>query len=113
MASDRIAAIVDAGQPYMHDPRLRGRLHRITIPVLVLWGAHDGIVPVTYQCAYVDCLPNARLHLIANAGHMPHIEQPARLRQAIPHFVDGLAKQLAVDCRIHVFPASERSSAVR
>ena len=39
MASDWIAATVDAGQPYMHDPRLRGRLHRITIPVLVLWRA--------------------------------------------------------------------------
>jgi hypothetical protein len=69
MASDRIAATVYAGQPYMHDPRLRGCLHRITIPVLVC------IVPLTYQCAYVDCVPNARLHLIANAGHMPHIEQ--------------------------------------
>jgi pimeloyl-ACP methyl ester carboxylesterase len=54
-------------------------------------------VPLTYQRAYVDCLPNARLHLIANAGHMLHIEQPALLRQAIPHFVDGLATQLAVD----------------
>jgi pimeloyl-ACP methyl ester carboxylesterase len=54
-------------------------------------------VPLTYQRAYVDCFPNARLHLIANAGHMPHIEQPALVGQAIRHFVDGLAKQLAVD----------------
>jgi hypothetical protein len=36
MASDRIAATVYAGQPYMHNPKLRGRLHRTTIPVLVL-----------------------------------------------------------------------------
>jgi pimeloyl-ACP methyl ester carboxylesterase len=97
MASDRIAATVYAGQPSMHNPKLRGRLHRITIPVLVLWGEHDGIVPLTYQRAYVDCFPNARLQLIANAGHMLHIEQPALVRQAIRHFVDGLAKQLAVD----------------
>src|SRR5439155_164641 len=31
--------------PYLHDPKLEGRLRRVTAPTLVLWGRQDGLVP--------------------------------------------------------------------
>ena len=45
--------------PYMHDPKLKGRLHRIRIPALVLWGAEDKIVAPAYGQAYAAALPIA------------------------------------------------------
>ncbi len=65
-----------AWSPYMYDPKLIHRLHRIDVPTLVLWGAADGIVAPDYGRAYASAIPNARFHLIDGAAHMPHIEQP-------------------------------------
>ena len=46
-ASDFPALLaVYAGEPFCHDPKLRGRLHRVTVPVLVLAGEPDGILPL-------------------------------------------------------------------
>jgi len=65
-----------AWSPYMHDPKLRGRLHRIGVPTLVLWGAQDRIVTPAYGRAYAAAIPGAQFAAIAAAGHFPHIEQP-------------------------------------
>ena len=46
--------------PYMHDPKLKGRLHRIRVPTLVLWGAADRIAPPDYGRAYAAAIPGAR-----------------------------------------------------
>jgi pimeloyl-ACP methyl ester carboxylesterase len=62
--------------PYMHDPKLKGRLHRIDVPTLLLWGESDQIVKPDYGRAYCAAIPGARFDLIERAGHAPHIEQP-------------------------------------
>jgi pimeloyl-ACP methyl ester carboxylesterase len=62
--------------PYLHNPKLAGRLHRIRIPTMVLWGANDRIVREDYGRAYCAAIPGARFERIENAGHFPHIEQP-------------------------------------
>ncbi|WP_338059755.1 MULTISPECIES: alpha/beta fold hydrolase [Streptomyces] len=77
----------------MHDPKLRRRLHRVTLPVLVLWGEQDGVVPAEYGRVYADSFANAYLQPIINAGHMPHVEQPDLTLDAIGALVVGkLAK---------------------
>jgi pimeloyl-ACP methyl ester carboxylesterase len=63
-------------QPYMHDPKLKGRLHRIRIPTLFLWGTHDRVLTEGYGRAYCAAIPGARFELIDKAGHFPHVEQP-------------------------------------
>jgi pimeloyl-ACP methyl ester carboxylesterase len=65
-----------AWQPYMHDPKLRSRLHRIRIPTLFLWGKGDGILSESYGRAFCAAVPGARFELIDKAGHFPHVEQP-------------------------------------
>jgi pimeloyl-ACP methyl ester carboxylesterase len=62
-------------EPYMHNPKLRHRLHRLTMPTLFLRGASDGIVSADYLERYAKLVPNARLDTIAQAGHLPHAEQ--------------------------------------
>jgi pimeloyl-ACP methyl ester carboxylesterase len=62
--------------PYMNNPKLKHRLHRIGIPTLVLWGESDGIAAPTYGEHYAALIPGARFATIGRAGHFPHIEQP-------------------------------------
>ncbi len=63
-------------EPYMHNPKLKHRLHRIKVPTLLVWGEQDGIVTTRYGKAYRDLIPNATLAVIPQAGHLPHMEQP-------------------------------------
>jgi pimeloyl-ACP methyl ester carboxylesterase len=69
--------------PYMVNPKLRGRLHRIKAPTLVLWGANDRLAPVDYGRRYAAEIPGAKFETIADSGHFPHIEQAERTARAI------------------------------
>jgi len=64
-----------AFNPYMHDPQLLGRLHRVTAETLVVWGAQDGILPVETSDAWLEAIPSAKRVVIEDAGHLPHVEQ--------------------------------------
>jgi pimeloyl-ACP methyl ester carboxylesterase len=75
-------------RPYMHSPKLKGRLHRIKIPTLLLWGAEDRIVTPDYGRAYAASIPDARLQLIERAGHFPHVEQPAEFAKLTLDFIE-------------------------
>ena len=74
---DREATALYGWRPYMHDPALAHWLHRITRPSLVLWGEEDGIVSASYGESLAAAIPGSRFELIANAGHMPHLERPS------------------------------------
>ena len=76
VARNREATARYAWSPYMHDPKLKGRLHRIRIPTLLLWGAADRILSEAYGRAYCAAIPGARFETIERAGHFPHLEQP-------------------------------------
>jgi pimeloyl-ACP methyl ester carboxylesterase len=75
IARNREASARFGWSPFMHDPKLKGRLHRIRIPTLFLWGAADRIVTPEYGRAYCAAIPGARFELIERAGHFPHLEQ--------------------------------------
>jgi pimeloyl-ACP methyl ester carboxylesterase len=75
-----------AGEPYMHDPALQPKLATVTIPTLVLWGDSDRIATPGYGEAYAQSFGNARFELIADAGHLPQIEEPGATFAAIDAF---------------------------
>jgi pimeloyl-ACP methyl ester carboxylesterase len=87
MARSREATGRYAWTPYMHNPKLKTRLHRIRIPALVLWGESDRIVTPEYGRAYASALPDARFAAIDSAGHFPHLEQPNAVAHHILDFV--------------------------
>jgi pimeloyl-ACP methyl ester carboxylesterase len=74
-------------EPYMHNPKLKRRLHRIQVPTLVVWGKNDGIVTPDYGKAYSKLIPGAKFATVAKAGHYPHLEQPEAFMKAISGFV--------------------------
>jgi pimeloyl-ACP methyl ester carboxylesterase len=91
MARSRESTGRYAWSPYMHDPKLKGRLHRIHIPTLVLWGAADRVTRLEYGRAYAAAIPDARFETIEGAGHFPHLEQPQAFARAVLAFVDSRA----------------------
>ena len=76
VARNRESAARFAWSPYMHDPKLRDRLHRITIPTLVLWGTSDRLIEESYGRAFCAAVPGAKFERIEGAGHFPHLERP-------------------------------------
>jgi pimeloyl-ACP methyl ester carboxylesterase len=76
-----------AWTPYFHNPRLKSRLHRIRIPTLFLWGAHDRMVGEAYGRAYCAMIPGARFELFDHAGHFPHQEQPEIFAKKVLEFM--------------------------
>jgi pimeloyl-ACP methyl ester carboxylesterase len=79
--------------PYLNSPTLKGRLHRVTMPVLVLWGDQDKLASRDYADAYAAALPNAQLKVIAGAGHFAFLDKPEAVASAVLDFVG--AKQNA------------------
>jgi pimeloyl-ACP methyl ester carboxylesterase len=88
-ARNREATARYAWSPYMHDPKLKGRLHRIRIPTLFLWGTHDRVLSEDYGRAYCAAVPGARFEPIERAGHFPHIEQPNAFADKVFAFIGG------------------------
>jgi pimeloyl-ACP methyl ester carboxylesterase len=88
MARAREATGRYAWTPYMHDPKLKGRLHRIHIPTLVLWGDADRVASPDYGRDFAAAIPNAQFGTIEGAGHFPHLEQPGALARRIGGFVE-------------------------
>lgn len=76
-----------AGDPYMHDLALLGRLGDVSIPTLVVWGESDRIVTPDYGRALAAAIPNARFEIVREAGHLPQIEQPEATFAAIDAFL--------------------------
>ena len=57
--------------------RLSKRLYRLTAPTLVLWGKSDALIPPVYAERFRALIPQEKLALIDQAGHMIPYEQPA------------------------------------
>ena len=95
MAGNRATLTVYAGTS-MNDPSLAGRLHGVTKPTLVLWGDADRIANADYGRALAAAIPGARFQLLEKTGHLPQIETPAQLLDAIQEFVhDGASARPA------------------
>jgi pimeloyl-ACP methyl ester carboxylesterase len=85
MAANR-AALQLYGGATMNDPTLLGRLTAIDIPTLVVWGAADRMFPFQHGEAYAAAIPDAKYHVITDAGHLPQLETPDQLLTAIRDF---------------------------
>lgn len=69
---------------------LAERLDEFTLPVLVITGDDDRIVPTAQSERLAQELPNARLTVIPACGHVAHEECPAQTLDAIGQFLVSL-----------------------
>ena len=87
LARSREAIAKICWEPYFHTPSLRQRLHRIDVPVQLIWGAKDRMTPPKYGRALAKALPEGQFASIPGAGHFPHIEQPERFAAMLNDFL--------------------------
>ena len=65
------------------------RLGRIACPTLVLCGEDDGMVPPENSRQLAALIPGAALRPIPQCGHLPMLEQPEGVRDAVFGFVES------------------------
>jgi pimeloyl-ACP methyl ester carboxylesterase len=86
-ARARVAFARVSWNPYLHNPRLPSRLHRLRMPVLVLWGEEDRVIPVAYAGEYARLVPHAQVVRFPLCGHSPAREKPADFADALLGFL--------------------------
>ena len=75
------------------------------MPVLILWGRRDPMIPVAHAHAAHELMPHSRLEIFDDAGHFPFDDEPAR-------FVSVLrASSPAASRRASTRPISRRAPA--
>jgi pyruvate dehydrogenase E2 component (dihydrolipoyllysine-residue acetyltransferase) len=55
-------------------------LGALTMPLQIIWGREDRIIPVAHGEALADRVP---VHVLDNAGHLPHMEKAAEVNRLI------------------------------
>jgi len=48
------------------------------LPLLIVWGARDRIIPVDHGRRAHELVPGSRFELFERAGHFPHLDEPER-----------------------------------
>lgn len=58
------------------------------VPVLIVWGRGDRMIPVKHGEAAHQAIPGSRLEIFDEAGHMPQLEAPARFVTVLERFLE-------------------------
>ena len=64
------------------------KMPTVKAPTLVVWGRQDQIIPVSHAEIAASRIPNARLELFDNCGHMPQFEQPEKFNKLVLEFLE-------------------------
>lgn len=73
------------------DRGFKNRIHRVAAPTLIVWGQADGIVAPAYAQEFATRIAGAQVALVDNAGHLPHLEQPQAVDNALCDFLKPAA----------------------
>jgi pimeloyl-ACP methyl ester carboxylesterase len=57
------------------------------MPMCVVWGADDAVIPVSHASSASALAPSARIEIVPNAGHFPHRDHPERFVKIVRDFI--------------------------
>jgi len=61
------------------------------MPMCVVWGDRDPVIPSTHAQVAAEHLPAARVEVLADAGHFPHRDHPEQFAEIVREFVTATA----------------------
>jgi pimeloyl-ACP methyl ester carboxylesterase len=85
-AAMRMASILHFIWP-IPDKGLARRIHRVTAPALVIWGAQDRLVPPVYAEEFARQLSHAQVAVVEGAAHLPQLEAPGEVQERVLAFL--------------------------
>ncbi len=65
-------------------------LHKMNLPVCLIWGKDDKITPPEVAIEFNEELPNAELHWIDKCGHAPMMERPEEFNVLLSAFLEKI-----------------------
>ncbi len=68
---------------------VRENLHLIRQPTLIVWGENDRVFPLKHAHFGKERMPNARLHVMRECGHIPNLERPDEFNRVVSDFLRG------------------------
>lgn len=81
------------------------------VPMLLVWGARDPLIPVSHAHRTAALLPDSRLTVLENVKHFPHVADPDRFCKLLNEFVTGTAPaRLTLDDVVTRLTAANRAS---
>ena len=68
---------------------VRDRLGELSVPTLIVVGAHDFICGPRWGALLTQGIPDAQTVILEKSGHFAHVEQPAEFGSAVAQIVAG------------------------
>lgn len=68
---------------------LRDALAGVKNRTLVVWGERDALMPLSINQPNFSRLPNAQVHIMKDAGHIPSMEKPEEFNRVVIEFLSG------------------------
>ena len=68
----------------------RESLHKITAPVLAVWGEHDKLIPISDAELLVKSVKYGKLVVIPNGSHAPYMSNPSLFNQELLQFISTI-----------------------
>lgn len=88
-SAQAFSAILKAMIGAQFSPPVKTMLPDLNIPILLIWGQQDRMIPPAFASQFAAYNPNAQLLTLDNAGHCPHDECPEEVNQAILTWLDS------------------------
>jgi pimeloyl-ACP methyl ester carboxylesterase len=63
-------------------------IHKIKVPVCLIWGKNDRITPPDVAIEFNELLPDSELYWVDECGHAPMMEQPDKFNVYLKQFLD-------------------------
>lgn len=84
---NREATIARGATP--REPEKWGEIGNLQMPVLLLWGEQDKVIPLSHAKAFEAAIPGAKLITYKDAGHLPMEETPGQVARDIGTWIEG------------------------
>lgn len=67
---------------------LAERLHKISIPTLVIWGSQDPVITFRYAKTFVTSIKECQFVEMDGCGHTPFTEEPEKFSKIVTEFIE-------------------------
>ncbi len=80
------------------------------VPVLLVWGSEDPVIPLAHGVAAHAALPSSRLEVFDGAGHFPMLDDPARFVEVVSSWMGSTEPTEYDDARLGEVIRARQSS---